>query len=69
MDTQGQLLELLRRKREELVARHAAVLQEVQQGQQQVVALAGAIAGVDEMIAETEMAAADAVAEPQPAEE
>ena len=69
MDTQGQLPELLRRKREELVARHAAVLQEVQQGQQQVVALAGAIAGVDEMIAETEMAAADAVAEPQPAEE
>ena len=69
MDTQGQLLELLRRKREELVARHAAVLQEVQQGQQQVVALAGAIAGVDEMIAKTEMAAADAVAEPQPAEE
>jgi len=69
MDTQGQLLELLRRKREKLVARHAAVLQEVQQGQQQVVALAGAIAGVDEMIAETEMAAADAVAEPQPAEE
>ncbi len=69
MDTQGQLLELLRRKREELVARHAAVLQEVQQGRGQVVALAGAIAGVDEMIAETEMAAADAVAEPQPAEE
>lgn len=49
---QIQLVELLRRKRDELSTRHAAVLQEAQAAQQQVVALAGAIAGIDEMLAE-----------------
>lgn len=51
-EAQSPFLELLRRKREELVARQAAVMQEAQVAQQQVIALGGAIAGVDEMVAE-----------------
>lgn len=61
---QAQLAELLRRKRDELTARHAAVVQEAQAAQQQVVALAGAIAGIDEMLAEAEIVPADAGEEP-----
>ncbi len=56
--------EILEAKRRELIARHAAMMQEAQAAQQQVVALAGAVAVVDEMIA----ALPDEPAESEPTE-
>ena len=44
------ILTLLQQKREELVARQNGVIQQVQEGERQVIALAGAIAAVDEML-------------------
>ena len=41
--------ETLQTKRQELIGRHAAMMQEAQAAQQQVVALAGAVAVVDLM--------------------
>lgn len=47
-----ELRERLTAKRAELVARHQNVLQQAQHAQQLVMALAGAVAALDELLAE-----------------